>query len=354
MPSAFAAACAADTSCSSAGSTTVTSSLISDPTSTMATVKDYPKAASLLGNLAETGTDVIAISASLLLPVTGYSGNRGTACLKLNDLVGDASAALQASLDTVAVVPNSASSASVTCSSSSLGKVVVVQYTPKTVQPPSTPAPSPSPSPSPSPQLGQNTSTDVYAADTSEVSAKDVATPVSYAFIFAGYDYNSIFMRGGKVDEAASEAFKLMLKKSFLIGVASKTNLTVGTANTLQVNRVNVTNIRPGSVLVDLTFWPPAAATVDDISKLASAVTSKAGDFFATPELIAAYGAPQVVGTPLITDNNPWGLSSAVTLGIGIGVGVGGALLIGVVVGVLVAKRRRVQTLSPRGQRSEA
>lgn len=121
-------------------------------------------------------------AASLLLPVTGYNANRGTACLKLNDLVGDASAALQASLDTVAVVPNSAGSASVTCSSSSLGKVVVVQYTPKAVQPPSTPAPAPSPSPSPSPQLGQNTSTDVYTADSSEVSAKDVATPVSYAF----------------------------------------------------------------------------------------------------------------------------------------------------------------------------
>jgi hypothetical protein len=69
---------------------------------------------------------------------------------------------------------------------------------------------------------------------------------------FAGYDYNAIFMRGGKVDDVASEAFKLTLKKSFLIGVASKSNLTVGTASTLQVNRVNITNIRPG-VLDDNT-----------------------------------------------------------------------------------------------------
>lgn len=110
-------------------------------------------------------------------------------------------------------------------------------------------------------------------------------------------------------------------------------------------------HLHAGSVLVDLTFWPPAAATVDDISKLTSAVTSKAADFFATPELIAAYGAPQVVGTPIVkADSSPWGLSSAVTLGVGIGVGVGGALLIGVVVGMFVVNRRRMQTLTPRGQ----
>jgi hypothetical protein len=108
--------------------------------------------------------------------------------------------------------------------------------------------------------------------------------------------------------------------------------------------------LHAGSVLVDLTFWPPAAATVDDISKLTSAITSKATDFFATPELIAAYGAPQVVGTPIVKADSPWGLSSAVTLGVGIGVGVGGALLIGVVVGIFVVNRRRMQTLSPRGQ----
>jgi hypothetical protein len=74
MPSDFAAACAADTSCSSAGTTTISSSFINDPTNIMATVKHYPKAVSLLGNLAEAGTNVTVIS-----------GERGLqqACLQL-------------------------------------------------------------------------------------------------------------------------------------------------------------------------------------------------------------------------------------------------------------------------------
>jgi hypothetical protein len=89
---------------------------------------------------------------------------------------------------------------------------------------------------------------------------------------------------------------------------------------------------------VDIAFTPPPGA---DLTALSNAVTSDAGQFFASTAFVAKYGTPQVTGTIAKPAS-----SSNIGLAVGVGVGVGaGVLLAGVV--VLIILRRRRQTLAP-------
>lgn len=168
---------------------------------------------------------------------------------------------------------------------------------------------------------------------------------------FSNLNYTSLFLVNGAVSEAANAAFQVAVKAAFLSGVASKVSLRVGPANspsTMQLGRVNVTSVRPGSVLVDLTFWPPALTTDADMATLAAAVAVDPAAFFAAPVFVSAYGTPTVTGAAVPPAGGGFfGISPTVALAVGIGVGVGGALLIGIAVAVFIAQRRRTQTLSP-------
>lgn len=131
--------------------------------------------------------------ATIVLPVTNtFNASLGTACVRL-DAVDSAPNTLLAS--TAGVSTSAAASGAVTCTSSSFGKVVVVQYElPMASVPPESPSPSPLPSPSPSPevatevppspspQLGTQPATTAYTISNVTVAEQDKGQPLAFEF----------------------------------------------------------------------------------------------------------------------------------------------------------------------------
>eukprot|EP00878_Enallax_costatus_P020011 GHUV01021138.1.p1 GENE.GHUV01021138.1~~GHUV01021138.1.p1 ORF type:complete len:881 (+),score=267.61 GHUV01021138.1:104-2644(+) len=193
MPDGFSAACATDPVCNQTDTTTVSQSYVSDPGTILGNVTNWPHASLVPG--AQSGTQLTPISgvltfsigakttgpicstanctATLTIPVAGYNPDLSTTCLRLDP---DPTASLAASSVGVAVVPSSITGtviSSVNCTSSQLGQVVAVQYTPAPGQGPAT---SPSPSPAASPQ-------EAYAGvDDSPLNASDVGQPIAFSF----------------------------------------------------------------------------------------------------------------------------------------------------------------------------
>lgn len=148
-----------------------------------------------------SGNASAACVATVTLPVAGYNAARSTTCLRLDALVGDPDATLQAATAGVTVLPANVTASSVVCTTSALGKLVAVQFTPQ-APPAASPSPSPAasspapssspspaasppaaspvPSPSPSPALGANETE--YVLSDAAVPASDVGTPASYSF----------------------------------------------------------------------------------------------------------------------------------------------------------------------------
>lgn len=86
-----------------------------------------------------------------------------------------------------------------------------------------------------------------------------------------------------------------------------------------------------------MVFWPPATAGAADIIALKEKAVNGAAELFSTPEFVAAYGQPEVVGAavePAVPTLH------TMQLAVGLAVGLGGALLLGVVAMQLLRRRR--------------
>jgi hypothetical protein len=64
---------------------------------------------------------------------------------------------------------------------------------------------------------------------------------------FTSYNYTAMFTLDGQVNAEARDSFSLAVRAAFLAGVAGQTQIPVtSSANALQLDRVRVTDIRPG------------------------------------------------------------------------------------------------------------
>lgn len=97
---------------------------------------------------------------------------------------------------------------------------------------------------------------------------------------------------------------------------------------------LQVTNVRAGSVVADVTFAAPDAATPEQMSELQIVVTSEPGEI-----LMGSPLASKVLSVTVPSDDDEGGLSNAATLAIIIACSVGGAILV-LGVGIWLARRR--------------
>jgi hypothetical protein len=192
--------------------------------------------------------------------------------------------------------------------------------------PPSSPLPSPSsssPRPSPSPQLGLVDNTTAGAPPTGKIHT--VALAVTFPL-----DYLSL-----KADSEKEAAF-----------ITSVTN-SVAAASKVPAAWVNVTRLRPGSVVADVLVTVPAATySLSQALEMTAAVTDQPDVVFQQMKQTFGIVGPIAAAVTASKTEKPKGRGvDALTIALGVGIGVGGALLLSVAWGLIVMRKRHRQAV---------
>lgn len=250
------------------------------------------------------------------LPLTStYNTSKTLLCVRLNP-ADNTARSLNAT--TTNVTFQNVSGLVATCQSTVQGAFLVVQYEAKRTS--AEPAVA-SPSPSPSDTTPATAPSDSSAASVSfSEQTVDGTLTQTYIYTFA-IDFNTL-----NSDPAAMAAFKENIRKAFLIGVSKVWIVPVTNADgSLQLSRVTVTNVRPGSVVADIMFKAPAGTSQDQLNNLTAIVSQQPEKLFAG----SSYSS-LVLGAK--TDS-PGGASGPGGLSAG---GIAG-VVVGCIVGVIVA-----------------
>ncbi len=310
--------CAADSACNSAPTADITPTYYADPASFTALIPTFPnltESSAYTVVTAVTGVVDVALSgaaergyfcsaayacpATIVLPIlspANASTNPITACYRLDSATAESLAAR-----TTDVTTGEVNATSVTCYGTKPGKYMAVRYT-AVASPPAAPAPPPAAAAAPVP-VGNNTqaaATSSYSDDASSISGY-LKLELSFTFQL---DFNAMFYPGGKLNQSAMDAFKLYARKSLITNLAANSKLVLtNTDGSFQLARVQVTNIKAGSIIMDVTFLAPVGATQEDLDTLADKVVANPALFF-RGTFTEAYGAVTITAEK--EEGNKW------------------------------------------------
>ncbi|KAI8475431.1 MAG: hypothetical protein J3K34DRAFT_464936 [Monoraphidium minutum] len=167
------------------------------------------------------------------------------------------------------------------------------------------------------------------------IAEEGSTVPYVYRVRFAGMNHGQLV-----ADDAKTLKFKTDVRTRVALGVG------------LEIGLIEVANLTAGSVIADVILNTPADWSPAQVNTAANIMAEPEAIF--DPAFLDAYGITGVTVTVVSElPPVPGGLSDSAKIGVGVGVGIGGAAVIGGLVGVGLARKRRM-AVEPRDRLANA